>query len=400
MLEGHNVFYAKDTFALVCNIVTILRDQLEQSHITGITGAAGKTSTKAMLMHALRSDRDITVATEPENRNRHRPILHGLSIAWKSDHTVLEVSSAALEVFRTTAFPISPDVAIVTAIAAAHLEHIGSVENVARLKSGIFLSPPPGGTAVINGDTEYADLLIERVRTEGYQVVIYGESSGADIRLVSWDPATHQTTALGDGEEISYRLGLAGRHSAPNSLAVLAALRAHGVQDWREAMQSLADFQSQSGRGDVRELALTNGGVITLLNESYNANPASIGSSLQNLGTVDAPQGARRVALLGDILELGEQSDRIHRELADVVDEFMPDRLVLFGTHMRALRDELQSRGHDVRHWDGLESVKRELPSLLCDADVVLMKASGGTGLNEWVKSLLKAGTVPTHSVS
>lgn len=394
LFEGSNVFYAADTFALVCDIVTLLREQLDRTRITGITGAVGKTSTRAMLMHALKASGDVSVFTEPGNRNWHRPVLHGLSIAWKFDHTVLEISSAAFDVYRASSFAVSPDVAIVTAIAAAHLEHTGSVENVARMKSDIFLSPPPGGVAVVNGDTEFADVLIERARTEGYELVVYGESPTADVRLASWNPTTHETTAVVDNEQITYTLGPSGKHTALNSLAVLAALRAHGVGNWREAMQSLSAFQPQSGRGDVHELTLPAGGKITLINESYNANPGSIRSSLELLHGTDRSPGARRVALLGDVLELGDHSEQVHRALSRSVLEFRPDQLFLFGPHMRALRDELQGQGQEVHHWNDLESVKTDLAGLLLPEDVVLMKASGGTGLYDWVSTMIKSGAV------
>lgn len=389
VFQGQNVFFASDTYALACHLATAVRNNLDHQRLTAITGSAGKSTTRNMLVHALRVAGVSKVTATPRNQNLQRMTLHRISQTPRFDHTVLEVSSSAFKAFQEKGFSVSPDVSIVTSIAEAHLDYMDSLENVAEIKSDIFQAPPAGGTAVINVDTEHADLLVRRAVSEGCQLVTYGESDEATIRLESWDPVTSETVAMVGQERFEYRLGLTGKHNAMNSLAVLAALRAHGIKSWRQGVESLAHFQALEGRGQSSLVQLPSGAEITLIDEAYNANPASVRSSLESMGVRERCLGIRRIAVLGDILELGSQSDQIHRNLADSVLNADLDYVFLFGEHMGELYDELKDRTDHVRHWPDLSSLIEELPQHLRSQDIVLMKASGSTGLNGWVKELI-----------
>lgn len=395
-LEGKNVFFSDDTFALTCRIVAAIRESLDTQRITAITGSAGKTTTKAMLLHALRAIGEESIATNPGNLNLQRMALRRLSLSPQFSHSVLEISSSALMAFRKSGFTISPDVGIITSIAEAHLEHMESLENVARIKSDVFQAPPAGGTAIINADAPHADILIQRAVSEGCQLVTYGESENATIRLASWDPQTHDAVAMVGQQPIEYRVGPAGKHSVLNSLAVIAALRAHRLKNWRQGVEALASFEALEGRGQTVEIRLDTGAQITLIDEAYNANTASVRSSLASLSAMASDGSKRRVAVLGDILELGPQADQIHRDLADVVLAANLDHVYLFGTHMTALFDELKGRTDLVHHWPDLASLKTDLPSQLRERDIVLMKASGSTGLKDWVAELVAASSSPS----
>src|SRR5699024_10166154 len=156
-----------------------------------------------------------------------------------------------------------------------------------------------------NRDTLRAELLMERAVAEGCQLVTYGESPSATIRLIEWDPESRRTVAMVGQQRVEYAVGADGRHNAINSLVVLAALRAHRITNWRAGVESLESFQAVDGRGQTVEVDLPNGDGITLIDEAYNANPASIRSSVASLALRSLPEGSRRVAILGDIGELG-----------------------------------------------------------------------------------------------
>lgn len=392
VLEGRNVFFTDDTFTLACQIAGAVRHYAEHQRITAVTGSVGKTTTKAMLVHALSAAGVGRLASTPGNKNLHRTLLRRLSQSHRYDHTVLEVSSLALQAFRASGFSLSPDVGIVTSISEAHLEYMESLENLARVKSDVFQAPPAGGTAIINRDTEHADLLIRRAVNEGCQLVTYGETAEATIRLCDWDPKTRQAVAAVGQERIEYTLGSAGKHTALNSLAVIGALRAHRIRNWRIGVESLADFTALEGRGRIVRVQLPSGVEVTLVDEAYNANPASIRSSLDSFSNTSVPQGTRRVAVLGDALELGDRANELHQNLADAVLAADIDQVFLFGPHMHALYNELEGRLDSVRHWADLDAMRSELLDLLHHNDTVLMKGSLGTELQGFVKELTTAG--------
>lgn len=390
-LEGKNVFSSSDTFGLACDLAALVRRSLTRQRITAITGSAGKTSTKAMLLHSLNAASVGRANSTPGNRNLSPTVLRILSQSGGYQHTVLETSSAALQGFRTREFSISPDIGIVTSIGESHLEYMETVENVANVKSDIFQKPRADGAAVINLDTPHADLVVENAKKVGSRVITYGESPKATIRLMDWDSSAHAVTARWGEDKVVYTVGAGGKHAALNSLAVLGALRGHGIKRWRTAIKSLATFQALDGRGATTEADLPSGERFILIDESYNSNPVSIRTSLETLAARSVPEGGRRVAVLGDILELGDRTDQVHRELVEPVLQAGLDRVLLFGTHMRHLYEALQGRAGNVQYWEDLESLQADLPRLLSGGDTVLMKASRGTGLNDFVGKLAAA---------
>lgn len=389
-LEEKNVFSSSDTFGLACELAGLVRRSLRRQRITAITGSAGKTSTKAMLMHSLNAGRSRRANGTPGNRNLPSTILRILSQSDSHRHTVLETSSVALLGFRSREFSISPDVGIVTSIGEAHLEYMETLENIANVKSSIFQKSPAGGSALINRDATHSDILVDRAERFGYRAITYGESPQSSIRLTGWDSDARTVTAKWGEDEVEYTVGQGGKHAAVNSLAVLGALREHGVKRWRSAIESLATFQALDGRGATTEAGLASGGRFTLIDESYNSNAVSVRTSLEDLATRPVPEGGRRVAVLGDILELGDRGDQVHRELAEPVLRAGLDSILLFGANMRHLYEALKGRAGNVQYWVDLESLQAELPILLREGDAVLMKASRGTGLNDFVGTLTR----------
>lgn len=391
VVEGRNVLFSTDTYELVRGMAAAVRAGLGRQRLTAVTGSAGKTTVKSMVVHALRACKAGRVTSTPGNKNMYRTVLSSISQSGQYEHTVIEASSAAFLAYRQHSFSISPDVAIITSIAEAHLESMGTLENLIGVKSDIFQIPPPGGTAIINRDTLRADLLMERAVAEGCQLVTYGESPEATVRLIEWDPATRRTVARVGQERVEYVVGAEGKHNAINSLAVIAALRAHRITNWRAGVESLAGYLAVDGRGKTAEVDLPNGANITLIDEAYNANPASIRSAVASLVLRSVPEGGRRIAVLGDIGELGAQAEELHRGLAGDLADAELDQVLLFGQHMQHLYQAARGRARHFRHWETLEDLRTDLPQLLQDGDVVLMKASGTMGLQGLVKELTVA---------
>jgi UDP-N-acetylmuramoyl-tripeptide--D-alanyl-D-alanine ligase len=397
VFEGRNVFFAQNAHDFSYRMVEAVRDSLDDQRITAITGSAGKSTTKAMVTHALNELGAGRVLSAPGNQNIARDLRWQLSRAHRNDHVVVEVAGSAFLHFHRHSFTVSADVSVVTSIAEAHLDYLHDLENVARFKSDLFQRPPAGGTAVINIDVPYSELLVRRAVQEGCQLVTYGQSSQATIRLVDYDPTTRHVVAEVGQERIEYTVGAEGKHMAINSLAVIAVLRAHRIKNWRAGVESLASFEALGGRGKISQLTLDSGAEVTLIDEAYNANPASIRASLEYLSTRTVPGGSRRVAILGDVLELGEHAHAVHRNLADAVLDANLDELHLFGEHMAALHGEIADNLPQARHWEDLEALTLEVLDLLQTGDVVLVKASGGTGLKDFVKGLIR-GEVVTAS--
>jgi len=287
-----------------------------------------------------------------------------------------------------------PDVAIVTNIGPSHLEYHGTTRNVALKKSAIFEGVPDGGAAVICLDTEHADVLIKAAKVQQLRLFSYGEHSQASVRLLAWDCATgqaHLQTPIG---EFELQMPGLGKHMVLNAMACVATAVALNLPV-KPLLHAFGTFKPAEGRG-VLLTANVNGSQVTVIDESYNANPVSMAASLRYLGVL-FQQGVykRKIMLLGDMLELGENALAYHAGLATLIAEQNPDVLLLCGQHMQYLAKQLptQSTGLVVSLEDS-EAAFNQLLNLLCDGDLVLVKSSHGTGLHKVVAKLRRGSSV------
>jgi UDP-N-acetylmuramoyl-tripeptide--D-alanyl-D-alanine ligase len=242
---------------------------------------------------------------------------------------------------------VKPDVSIITAVEAVHIENFDSVEGIADAKAEIFAGMGPGGVAVLNRDNPHFPRLVAHARTQGIgRIWSFGEHPDADARLV--DCSLHATAsavaAVIRGEPIQYSLSAPGRHWVMNSLAVLLAVRAVGG-DLTVAARALSRIQPMRGRGQrtrirIRDAAGTTGGFL-LIDESYNASPVSVGAALQVLARVDLGDDGRRIAVLGDMLELGDHAADMHVGLKDELAAAEVDQVFACGPMMAKLYDAL-----------------------------------------------------------
>ncbi|HIZ36681.1 MAG TPA: hypothetical protein H9815_12960 [Candidatus Ruania gallistercoris] len=352
--------------------------------LVAVTGTAGKSTTTAMLQHVLSGTDRVHYPTG--NWNTIDGVSYTLAgLLQPSDLAVLEAAHVGFVGFGDWSTPemIRPDIAIVTAIGQAHADLDDTLEGTARLKARLFRGLHGTGTAVLNLDTPHADILLAEAHEHAGRVITYGRHPEADLRLVDYHSATRQVTAMIDGRRISLRLGVSGEHNALNALAVLAVLDALGRPE-QDYLERFAEIRPLRGRGQVKKARLGERR-LTIVDQSYNANPASMQATLQDFR--ERYPSSRRVLVLGDMLELGDQSEPLHTELIDAVLAVGPARVFCVGEFMSGLWERLPTtlRGARVATADELDvHLRRELR----DGDVLFVKSSHGVGLHRLVTRL------------
>jgi UDP-N-acetylmuramoyl-tripeptide--D-alanyl-D-alanine ligase len=365
--------------------------------IVAVTGSVGKTSTKEALRLALSRDGEVHASTASFNNHWGVP----LSLARLPEtarYGVFEIGmNHAGEITPLTKL-VRPEVAIVTTIAPVHLEFFKSVEEIADAKAEIFLGVAPGGVAVLNRDNAQFTRLKRRAAKAGVErVVSFGEHAKADARLVRYALLPEASAVEADilGHRVSYKIGAPGKHLVVNSLAVLAAAHLVGA-DLALAALALAEQAPAAGRG-TRIMLGVPGGSALLIDESYNANPLSMRAAFALLG--QAPIGARgrRIAVLGDMLELGAAGPDLHRELAGPIRESGIDLVFCSGPLMAALWEALPStcRGGYAKDAAALEP---EVVGAVRGGDAIMIKGSLGSRMGPIVKTLMRqfpASAVP-----
>jgi UDP-N-acetylmuramoyl-tripeptide--D-alanyl-D-alanine ligase len=357
------------------------------ARVVGITGSVGKTSSKEALRLALGAS-GRTHASASSYNNQWGVPLSLARMPRDTEFAIFEIGmSHAGEITPLTRL-VRPHVAIVTTIAASHLGYFASLAAIADAKAEIFAGVEPGGSAVINRDSEFFDQLSMAARKAGIDHIVgFGEDPAADVRLAS--VALHETcscvTAEVMGETVSYRLGAPGRHLVLNSLAVLAAAQLAGG-DLARAALALARLEPQKGRG-VRFRLEAPDGIITVIDESYNANPASVRAALALLAQAKPGRGGRRIAVLGDMLELGDESPRLHAELAGAVDESGTNIVYACGPRMAHLWDALPETRRGA-HGETSQDLEDALVRDLRGGDVVMVKGSLGSRMMPLVEAI------------
>lgn len=355
--------------------------------VIAVTGSVGKTSTKEALRLVL--DREGKTHASAASYNNHWGV--PLSLArcpGDARFAVFELGMNHAGEIAPLSQLVRPDIAIITTVAPVHLEYFKSVDDIADAKAEIFEGLVPGGTAILNRDIPQFQRMTDRAQEARVgRVVSFGENEGADARLIKCmlqpDNSTVQASIL--GEEVTYKLGAPGRHLVMNSLAVLAAAKIAGA-DLAMSALALAGLQPASGRGTRSTLELP-GGSALLIDESYNANPVSMRAAIALLGQAQPGPMGRRIAVLGDMLELGDQSAALHRELVEPLVEHGIDLVFCSGPEMRNLYDALPSsrRGGYASQSSALEPQVLEAVS---DGDAIMIKGSFGSKMAPIVKAL------------
>jgi UDP-N-acetylmuramoyl-tripeptide--D-alanyl-D-alanine ligase len=386
--------HASDAPLLVVgNVLDGLRDLARaararaSTRIVGVTGSVGKTGTKEALRLALAEDGETHASIASYNNHWGVPLSLARCPA-SARYAVFELGMNHAGEIEPLARLVRPHVAIITAIEPVHLEFFGSIEAIADAKAEMFRGVERGGSAVLNRDNAQFARLEGAARDAGIsRVVSFGEAADADARLVRCallaDSSTVEACIM--GTEVTYKLGAPGRHLVMNSLAVLATVGLLGA-DLALGTLALARWRPGSGRG-ARMLLEVGGGTAVLIDESYNANPASMRAALALLGQVEMGARGRRIAVLGDMLELGARGAELHRELAEAVVVHDVDLVFCCGPLMRELWEALPSSRRGG-YAESSTKLQPEVLSAVQGGDAIMIKGSLGSRMAPIVRTL------------
>jgi UDP-N-acetylmuramoyl-tripeptide--D-alanyl-D-alanine ligase len=357
------------------------------ARIAAITGSVGKTGTKEMLRLCLETAGP-THASEKSYNNHWGVPLTLARMRQEAAYGLFEIGMNHAGEIAPLAQLVRPHVVVITAVEPVHLGYFKSVEEIAEAKAEILQGLVPGGTAILPRDNAHFPLLRARAAAVGASIVGFGLNEEADVRglQANLDEKGSSVIAGMGSKRFSYRIGAAGEHYVKNSLAVLAALNALGVDAMR-ALPALARVAAPAGRG-ARTVLDAGEGKILLIDESYNANPASVRAALAAMATTPRQAFPRRVAVLGDMLELGEASAELHRSLKEAIDAAGVDLVLACGPMMKLLLDDLAAAKRG-----GWAASSTDLTAGLLEAvrpgDVVMIKGSLGTRMAPLVEAIL-----------
>lgn len=362
--------------------------------IVAVTGSVGKTSTKEAL-RAVLSQFGPTYASVGNLNNQWGAPLSLSRMPQDSRFGVFELGMNHAGEISPLSQMVRPQVAVITTVEPVHIEFFESVEGIADAKAEIFDGLLPGGTAVLPFDNAHFARLEDKARRMGARILSFGTKDGAWARLIECQvaPQGTQVTAEIGGKRLRYRIAALGAHQALNSVAVLAAAFALDL-DLDHALPGFGAFEALKGRGK-REALRIQGGEIELIDEGYNASPASVRAALRLLGELPTTFGGRRLVVLGDMRELGERGAQLHRELAPDLSAAKVDQAFLVGPLMQGLYDLLPAPMR-AAHKPNSDAMVETLVAAIRPGDTVLIKGSLGTRmapLVEAVRALDKTAT-------
>ncbi len=387
----------EDTTKALHDLAHTARERGEAKRI-GVTGSVGKTGVKEAIFNAL--DRASRGGAHRSVRSYNNHVGVPLSLARlpaRARYGVFEMGMNHAGEIAPLTDHVRPHVALITTIAPAHIENLGSMEAIADEKSQIFTGLVEGGIAIIPADSEFTARMIDHARKLGVETVTFGRNEGADVRLLDAIPRENGgslvTADLGD-TRLCYTVAEPGEHWITNSLGVMAAVRAAGG-DLAAAGLALAEMGGLKGRGARFDIEVA-GGKALLVDESYNANPASMRATIKQLGQTPAH---RRIVVLGSMKELGDFTARFHRQLAEPLVEANIDHAILVGDEMRDLAAQLGKENGDslgfpggFAHCEGPAEAIAALEQFgLTHGDAILVKGSNSVGLGKLVSHFTSA---------
>ncbi|WP_421591468.1 UDP-N-acetylmuramoylalanyl-D-glutamyl-2,6-diaminopimelate--D-alanyl-D-alanine ligase [Shinella sp. M27] len=358
------------------------------ARIIAVTGSVGKTTSKEMLRQALSPSGSVHASVASFNNHWGVPLTLA-RMPETTDYGIFEVGMNHANEIRPLVAMVRPHIAMITTIAPAHLGNFRDLEEIAAAKAEIFEGVVPGGHAVLNRDNEQFDFLEKAAKAAGVaHIHSFGADPKSDFRLLDFLPSGEGSllrAAIG-GQTLEVPMGAPGRHIAENAVAVLGAVHLAGA-DIEKAMGGLATMQAEKGRGRRYRLA-KDGGWFTLIDESYNANPASMRAAIALLRDAEVQAGGRRIAVLGDMLEMGEHSPAVHAGLAEPLLEAGIADIWLGGPDMASLRDALPE-GVSREYRDTADELAKYALEAVRAGDVLVIKSSKGTGFSRIVAALL-----------
>jgi UDP-N-acetylmuramoyl-tripeptide--D-alanyl-D-alanine ligase len=366
--------------------------------IVAVTGSVGKTGTKEALRMIL-SQQGPTHASALSYNNLWGVPLSLARMPAETQFGILEIGMNHAGEITPLSKLVEPFVALITTVEAVHMAYFNSIEEIADAKAEIFDGLQKGGVAILNRDNPHFARLEARAKAAGAgRIISFGEHKDADARLekVALKDTCSCVSASICGTPVTYKLGVPGRHIVMNSLAMLACIKALDA-DLALAALALAHLEAPKGRGERHRVEAA-GRPFTLIDESYNANPASMRVSIETLGQTEPGPRARRIAVLGDMLELGPTSIALHRELAAPLARADIDLVYACGPHMHELFKALPSDRQGF-YSETSEGLITPLSEAVQEGDVVMVKGSNGSRMKLIVEALLALGDDDSESI-
>ncbi|HWD13085.1 UDP-N-acetylmuramoylalanyl-D-glutamyl-2,6-diaminopimelate--D-alanyl-D-alanine ligase [Pseudochrobactrum sp. sp1633] len=364
-----------------------------KAQIIAVTGSVGKTTTKEALRHVLSACGKVHASAASFNNHWGVPLTLA-RMPEDADYGVFEIGMNHHDEIRPLVKMVQPHVAAITLIAPAHLGHFANLEEIAVAKAEIFEGVLPGGYALLNRDDKRFKQLETLAVAAGIEhIATFGENARSTYKLrdlVMKSDCSCITVSLA-GQEAAVKISAPGRHMVQNMLAVMGAAHLVGA-DMTKVVLALASLQAEAGRG--AQYHLRHGeGTFTLIDESYNANPASMRAALSLLEATE-PQGegaekGRRIAVLGDMLELGKQSSKLHGDLARPIVDAHVNMLFIGGAHMSALKSAMPAE-IQVEYRESVDELLPLVVKAVRPGDVVMIKSSKSIGFVKIVNALLK----------
>lgn len=386
--EGH-ILVVGDTYAGLEALARKAR-QRTQAKIAGITGSVGKTSTKEALALALSAQGRVHMTQGNYNNHIGVPLTLA-NMPEQSDYAVIEMGMNHADEITPLSRLTRPHAALITSIEAVHIEFFEGLEGIAAAKSEICAGLEQEGTLILPAASPYLGLM-QRLARDRYgvtNILTFGAAEYADYRLINctMEGLGMRVEAHIGNTPIEYRLGAYGEHWAAMSVGVLGMAEALHA-DVRAAAEALQRFREPEGRGNIQKITL-GGGDAYLIDDSYNASPASMRAAIAKLAGVHlglAPEG-RMVAVLGDMLELGEGTPKFHAELAEALETSGVHLVLLAGDHMRHLWDVLPERMRGTYVQKAADLLPK-LADFLRAGDTILLKGSHGSHIYTLAKAL------------
>ena len=366
------------------------------AHKIAITGSVGKTSTKDALARVLSCYGECHASRGNYNNHIGAP----LSMARtpdKAEMIVMEMGMNHAGEIAPLSHLFAGDIAIITKIADSHIGHFDNLEQIAHAKAEIF-DGMTGGTAILPYDDAHFNLLSEKARKCGLDITSFGHNETADIQLVDQSSALDgQMLTIKNnetGEMISLRSGLCAPHHATTIMIVLCVLHKLGLS-WQKATSAIAQLQEVEGRGNRTHITL-GGKEVILINDSYNAGPASMAAALSHMA--DLPP-CNKGLILTDMLELGAQTDEAHEALIPLITDIAPHQLALVGEAMGRIAPAITAASH-MRHYPDPTACAEALMTQFATCDVILIKGSNGSGAPALAGALLSSDHSPSEMLA
>lgn len=383
-----NLLVGSDTLESLRALGRAARDRSDAIRVA-VTGSVGKTSVKEALAAVFRAAGPAHWSERSYNNHWGVPLTLA-RMPKATRRAVFEMGMNHAGELRDLTGLVRPHVALITRIAPAHLEFFDSVADIAHAKAEIYEGLMADGVAIYPRDDEHGGLLLDHARRSAAGFILdFGLSPDAAVNVSRFETVPEgsrgRVTVL--GKTLDFQIGASGAHWAWNAAAIFAAAIAAGI-DAEAVAEALPHVGAESGRGRLHDVALAKGGSIRLLDESYNANPLSMAAAIETLGTLTPETGGRRIAVLGEMLELGPKSAELHAGLAEPLIRAKADLVIASGSLMKPLTEALPD-GIETIYAKTADTALASLTASVRPGDVVMVKGSNASGVHRVVKALL-----------